>query len=198
MTKQPLDDVQRAIDSQTIQTVLEQNNSGLTNVALQSFLTNAPIPRAWFYDTTVTTINTGTEPPLTWTAATMGLSYDPYKMYIGGGGFRLPIDGFYTLTFTVGIPTNGVASQYWASIKMLVGSYGAGGYLAIQSTYATAGNNWMTCTCTKPFRAGDTFATYVFNGSATNQNIVTLATAAPTLSIVWNSPLNTYTTQGGN
>lgn len=197
--KDAINDVSTAVDSQTIQTVLERQNTGISDVGFQSYLTNVPIPRMFRYTTVATTILAGAIAVVDFTTASTG-SFDPYSMYIGGSTWRIPIDGFYNITFCGGYPSNGLNFQAYAAIMSNKGTYGAGTLLSLNETVvpAAVANMVFNVVALRPFRAGDEFYAQYYNGSTTNQNSVNFALATTTIGATWVAPFNSYTTQGGN
>src|SRR4051812_5724092 len=89
-------DVQTAIQTQTIQTALEQNTSQLSDAALQSFLSNAPIPRCIVLPTAGTLLPVSVETTINFTKVSSS-TFDPYSMNTGNV-FTVPIDGFYNIS----------------------------------------------------------------------------------------------------
>lgn len=192
MKDSTVSDVQTAIQTQTIQTALERNNSGLTDVAFTSYLQNAPIPR--FYVGTISgTFSTGIV-TAAWTTAG-GLSgnyHDPYNMLVPTTGvFTFPIDGYYLVSFLM-IGT-GTAGAY---VQLLLQNVGTVNYVAqiLTTSSAPAATNYQnTLSIVLPWRAGNTARVQIGNGGAAN-----LSPIVGSLSCVWCAPYNNYTTQGGN
>lgn len=202
MRGQSVSDIQTAIQSQAIQTALESNTSKITDAGFQSYLQNAPIPRAYFLETaTNTVINTGAEATIVFGQASVKL--DQYKILsTTANTFQIPIDGFYVADMGIGWASTAGATSYaaYAGFKSVSGTYGVQ-YLKLDQRELPILTSAVifSVTMVKPFRAGDQFKLVAFQASGTNQNSVVTDTASPTLSISWVAPYNQYTTgAGGN
>lgn len=200
MKQQSINDVQTAIQSQTIQTALERNNSALTDAAFQSFLTNAPIPRGYFTPSTNTTIPNNTETVLNFALADK--TYDPFNILFQANTFRIPIDGFYTIqgSFNYLQPAGAGTYQHYGAIKSVSGTYGTA-FIAITEGLgvligASSPSHIIPLVAVRPFRAGDTFDIVGFQVSSASETNTGAAYAS--FGIVWNAPYYQYTTQGGN
>lgn len=181
-------DIQTAIQTQTIQTALERNTSGLTDQAFQSYLTNAPIPRCYFHTISGTIPGAGAQTVLTWTAVG---AHDPYRFWDGTSTFTIPIDGYYACTWIA--YTTGSAGSYFQTMWALNGA------LVAEHTHtdlvAAAGNFQCGVTIQAPFVAGSKLTAVAGNSGAA---AMTPQAALTHLSIVWLAPYNNYSTAGGN
>lgn len=188
---QPLTDVQTAIQSQAIQTVLEQNTSRVTDSGFQSFLQNAPIPRCFY--TTPTGAYGIALSPFTWSRVG---AHDPYAMLDTATSttFTIPVDGYYNVV--LGVFGAGGAAGF---VSGQINDTAAGTNLAVQlmnTPAAATGNYIFTVTYQGPMRAG-----FKINGAINNASsaVITFATAGTFMSFTWVAPYNTYTTgAGGN
>lgn len=186
LDKQPSNDIQTAIQSQSLQTALEANTSKISDAGFQSFLTNAPIPR--FYAPTLI----GTYNAVANTIATFSQAgyVDPYKMLAPTTGIvTFPIDGFYSLFATL----NATGSA--ASFVQIYFLSTASAILSIQGTAAIATNVYqLAVPLVAAFKAGDTVRMNVANNGAAALSGVTGAMGG-----VWCGPYYNYTTgAGGN
>lgn len=174
-------DIQTAIQSQTIQTALERNTSGLTDQAFQSYLTNAPIPRYW-YNQETTALPTGANTTCTWG----GSFFDPYSMVAATGIVTVPLDGFYicTMGFAGTAPAGGgfdigfmdPGKTFWYAREF-------------GSQYPPSpGNYGCTITMHTPLRAGTQFLFTFGNGTTGNMGFVTGVEFSGT----WVSPYQNY------
>lgn len=199
LSKTSSTDVQTAIQSQVIQTASERNTSALSNEAYDSYLTNAPIPRAYFNPTTTTTLVNNTPTTINWVNA--DIVFDQYRMFIGSNTFQLPIDGFYSIDAAAGyLATVGVGA-YPAYAAILSGTSKSRSLNSIIkaneltiTNIATAPNIIIPVSTVKPFNAGDQFYLVGYQISSADA-VMTPADDAFGLSITWLAP---YTEQGGS
>lgn len=194
-----ISDVQTAIQSAAIQTTLERNTSVITSEGYQSFLTNAPIPRAYFNPTTTTTLVNNTPTTVKWTSA--DIVFDQYGMFIGSNTFQLPIDGFYAIDSAVGyLATVGIGAYpaYGAILSGTSQSRSLNSIIKANeltiTNIATAPNIIIPVTTVKPFNAGDQFYIQAYQISSADADMVP-ADDAFGLSITWLCP---WTQQGGS
>lgn len=190
------EDIQQAINTQTIQTAVEKASSGLSDVALKSFLNSAPIPRAFYNPQTNTNLASGVETTMTFNQS--DVVFESHRFYAGSNVFIIPVDGFYHVQSAVEYqqPAGGGTYQQYAGIRSVTGTYGTQ-YIVLNESVATllAGSSpvqVMTFSALRPFRAGDTFKIIGFQISSALE----LETAGSTygLGICWNAPWNTYVT----
>lgn len=192
-------DVQSALQSQAIQSVLEKNAQGLSDGAFNSFLTNAPIPRAYCESTTNTTLTNNAEVIINFTDA--GRVFDPYQIYVGSNTFRLPMDGFYTIQTSVEYqqPAGAGSFQQYAGLRSTIGTYGTGLIVVNESVGSllagTGPFQEMPVFCVKPFKAGDSFNVVGFQASSANETHTAGVTRG--IGIVWNAPYRQYNQSGG-
>lgn len=182
-------DVQTAIQTQTIQTVMEQNSSKLSDVAFQSYLTNAPIPRM-FYTGNNSTFTAAANVTAKWLSVG---AIDPYTIQdVSTGLMTIPIDGFYTGNFWIQCTSTAGGSfqiSWMDSTKTII--YGTSG---INDYVAAAGNYMGSAPMLYPFRAGSKILVNIGNNTATTLAFV--GGNNTQVSLVWTAPFNQYT--GGN
>lgn len=197
MTNSTESDVQTAIQSQTIQTVLENQTSALTDVAFRSFLANAPIPRVFLIQQTNLVLVNAVAGFIQW--GTTARYHDPYAM---NGGVAeeviIPVDGYYTFYCNISNVLGGVAAgfnTYLQAVSVKSKVYGAGVQLALNGSWvpvqSVGGTTGLNLNFTMPFEAGDTLRFAVFENSGVGLTYVSGYCGA-----AWVAPYKQYT--GGN
>lgn len=189
-------DVQRAIDSQAIQTALERQSSGLSDVALQSYLTNAPIPR-FAVNAFNTAFANGVGTVCTYQAGG-SIYYDPYQMLnLTTGNVTIPIDGFYAIEYYATCNGGGVAGYFQYIMQTAIG---AGGtcvpFLGSSLTPGAGAACHGAIAAVRPFTAGN-----VINVLVVNQTGGAMAASEGYFGGAWVAPYKNFkntTTQGGN
>lgn len=192
-------DIQTAIQSQSIQTVLEKNNTNLSDGAFQSLLANAPIPRVYLIQSAAQSVPATTTTPIVWNQA--GRVHDPYAMLATGSTTTIiiPVGGYYTFMFACQFSvvgnysgrfatfTTGVSKRLGSAVTILQTFFGDGA-----GESANSGN--INTTLVAPFDAGDSFFVSVSHNGGAGIN------TSPTgviLSGVWNAPYNQFNQSGG-
>ncbi len=183
-------DIQTALQSQYIQTSLEQNTSRITDAGFQSYLQNAPIPRFYVNSFSNTFATSATTVVL---YNSNGTPYvDPYRMLVPTTGVAtIPIDGFYEICFNFKADT-GTTGYLHAKIIDNASAYIYGN--EAQWNAAATGFMGFTIGTLVPLKAGTTFRVDI-----TNFTGGTVTASVGAFSAVWTAPYNQYTTgPGGN
>lgn len=186
MDENTLGDVQSALQSQTIQTALEQNTSKITDAGFQSYLTSAPIPRCWTTDCTPNTALASVATVMIWPTTAL---VDPYGMVDLTTGFiTCPIDGLYHAYFGY----SGTASFSLRSVRYYWQAMGgsAWGIMVVSNVYST--NVYQgSSNALIPCRAGQLLKATVLDDTASD-----VASPTANMAVSWIAPYNLYT--GGN
>lgn len=183
-------DIQTAIQSQAIQTVLEKSTSGLTDAAFQSYLTNAPIPRAYYLGPASNTIANAANTYFQWAKAG---SHDPYAMLsplttyfttTANSCLIAPISGYYICSASI-IGASAAAAGFPSFQMYLNGVLVSAGDFANVGTGFAGFVGW-----TGPMNAGDPIAFLMQNNTG---GLFTSSNGH--FSLTWVAPYNQY--QGG-
>lgn len=181
-------------------TLPDKNTTALSDVAFQSYLQNAPIPRIFLEKQTGQTAANVTPTNITWGEAAR--IYDPYNMHNGSINtaiVTIPVAGFYSFFCNIEYNSSQVNLRHYVRFlvnasKTYIAAAQLAGQESVDGNAVSPGR--LNVSMNRFFDAGDSFYVEVLQSST-----ITLTTQTSGFCVLggcWVAPYKPYTTTGGN